>query len=163
MPVASLTPAMTTEKMLSLPSNGVERWLICGQLREKPMTVRSRWHSRIMARVAYFLYTSLVRVSDSFRWKPKGSKNLQLSKIGQYQRACVLGAWIDQQPELRGAILCGEAGCRLRRNPDTTVGIDVVYISAELAAHESTETTLIDGVPILVVEILAERYARTGR
>lgn len=84
------------------------------------MTVRNRWHSRIMASVAYFLR-----------------------------------AWLEQQPQPRGAILCGEAGCRLRRNPDTTVGIDVVYISAELAARESTETSLIDGVPVLVVEILS--------
>jgi Uma2 family endonuclease len=120
MSVATLTRQMTTEEMLALPSNNVERWLISGQLREKPMTVRNRWHSRIMARVAYFL-----------------------------------GAWLEQQPEPRGAILCGEAGCRLRREPDTTVGIDVVYVSAELAARESTETSLIDGVPVLVVEILS--------
>jgi Uma2 family endonuclease len=120
MSAATLTPAMTTEEMLALPSNGVERWLIRGQLREKPMTVRNRWHSRIMVRVAKFL--------DN---------------------------WLDQQPEPHGAILCGEAGCRLRRDPDTTVGIDVVYISAELAAREAKDTNLIDGVPVLVVEILS--------
>jgi Uma2 family endonuclease len=120
MSVATLSPTMTTEEMLALPSNDVERWLIRGQLREKPMTVRNRWHSRIMAQVTKFL-----------------------------------GNWLDQQPEPRGAILCGEAGCRLRRDPDTTVGIDVVYISAELAARESDDTSLIDGVPVLVVEILS--------
>src|SRR6185437_2388615 len=120
MSVITLNPAITTEEMLALPSNGVERWLIHGQLREKPMTVRNRWHSRIMVRAAKFL--------DN---------------------------WLDQQPEPHGAILCGEAGCRLRRDPDTTVGIDVVYISAELAARESDETSLIDGVPVLVVEILS--------
>lgn len=103
-----------------MPDDGMDRWLIRGQLREKPMTVRNRWHSRIMARVSQFLLN-----------------------------------WLDQQPEPRGSILCGEAVCRLRRDPDTTVGIDVVYISAELAAHESDETSLIDGVPILVVEILS--------
>jgi Uma2 family endonuclease len=118
--VAAATHAMTTEELLALPEDGVERWLIRGELRETPMTVRNRWHSRIMARVAKFL--------DN---------------------------WLDLQPEPRGAILCGEAGCRLRRNPDTTVGIDVVYISAELAANETDETSLIDGVPILVVEILS--------
>jgi len=111
---------MTTEEILALPSNGIERWLIQGQLREKPMTVRNRWHSRIMVRVAY-----------------------------------LLEAWLVQQPEPRGSVLCGEAGCRLRRDPDTTVGIDVVYISSELAARESMDTSLIDGVPVLVVEILS--------
>jgi Uma2 family endonuclease len=126
MTVAAAPPLMTTEELLALPDDGVERWLIRGQLREQgrlreqPMTVRNRWHSRVMARVTKFL--------DN---------------------------WLDQQPEPRGAILCGEAGCRLRRDPDTTVGMDVVYISAELAAYESEETSLIDGVPVLAVEILS--------
>jgi Uma2 family endonuclease len=113
-------PLMTTEEMLALPENGVERWLINGRLREKPMTVRNRWHSRIMARVCY-----------------------------------LLERWLEQQPEPRGQVLGGEAGVRLRRNPDVTVGIDVVYISAELAAHQPGDTRLIDGVPTLVVEILS--------
>ncbi len=114
---------MTTEELLALPDDGVERWLIRGQLREGGkggMTVRNRDHSRIMIRVGKFL--------DN---------------------------WLDQQPEPRGSVLGGEAGVRLRRDPDTTVGIDVVYISAELAAHRPDDTTLIDGVPILAVEILS--------
>jgi Uma2 family endonuclease len=127
MTTAAETPLMTTEELLALPDDGVRRWLIRGQLREqpssspeRPMTVRNRWHSRIMTRVAKFL--------DN---------------------------WLDQLPEPRGSVLCGEAGCRLRRNPDTTVGIDVVYVSPEVAAQTSEETTLIDGVPVLVVEILS--------
>ena len=118
--VVEAMPALTTEELLALPRNGVERWLIRGLLREQPMTVRNRWHSRIMARVAQ-----------------------------------VLNNWLDQQPEPRGSVLSGEAGCRLRRTPDSTVGIDVVYIGPELAASASEATTLIDGVPVLVVEILS--------
>ena len=57
--------------------------------------------------------------------------------------------------EPRGSVLGGEAGVRLRRDPDTTVGIDVVYISADLAAHNPSDTTIIDGVPVLAVEILS--------
>lgn len=113
-------PRMTTEELLALPDNGVERWLLNGELQEKPMTMRNRWHSRIMACVTY-----------------------------------VLEAWLRQQPQPRGEILCGEAGVRLRHDPDTTVGIDVVYVSAEVAANRPDGTTLIDGVPILVVEILS--------
>lgn len=111
---------MTTEELLALPENGTERWLIRGQLRERPMTKRNRWHSRIMVRVAY-----------------------------------VLESWLERQPEPRGSVLCGEAGCILRHNPDTTVGIDVVYIPPEVAARASDDTTMIDGVPLLVVEILS--------
>jgi Uma2 family endonuclease len=117
---------MTAEEFLALPDDGVERWLIRGQLREKratregSMTVRNRWHSRIMARVVF-----------------------------------LLESWRGQQPEPRGAVLCGEAGCRLRRDPETIVGIDVAYVGAELAARQAEDTSLIDGVPVLAVEILS--------
>ncbi|MGH7169579.1 MAG: Uma2 family endonuclease [Gemmataceae bacterium] len=120
MAVVEATALMTTEQLLALPDDGVERWLIRGQLREKPMTYRNRWHSRAMIRVGY-----------------------------------VLEAWLDQQPQPRGSVLGGEAGVRLRHDPDTTVGIDVVYISAELAARDPDDTTIIDGVPVLAVEILS--------
>jgi len=113
-------PLMTTEEMLALPDNGMERWLIRGQLREKPRTVRNRWHSETLIRIGY-----------------------------------LLEKWLEDPPGPRGKVLGGEAGCRLRRHPDVTVGIDVVYISAELAAHQPKDTSLIDGVPTLAVEILS--------
>jgi Uma2 family endonuclease len=69
--------------------------------------------------------------------------------------AKLLDNWLDRQPEPRGQVLCGEAGVRLQRDPDTTFGVDVVYVSAETAARQGEETTVIDGVPVLVVEILS--------
>ncbi len=120
MATAEATTRMTTEQLLALPDDGVERWLIRGQLREKPMTYRNRWHSRVTVRMARFL-----------------------------------DVWLDQQPEPRGSVLCGEAGVRLSRDPDSTVGVDVVYVSAEVAAQQAEDTTLIDGVPVLAVEILS--------
>ena len=45
----------TTEQLLAMPDDGMERWLIDGELREKPMTVRNRFHSRIMTTLSYFL------------------------------------------------------------------------------------------------------------
>jgi Uma2 family endonuclease len=127
MSVAAAPPLMTAEEFLALPDDGVERWLIRGQLREKrpqpgekPMTVRNRTHSGIMAEVTKFL-----------------------------------GVWRDGQPEPRGRVLCGEAGGRLCGDPLTIVGIDVVYVSAEVMARQSDDTTLTDGVPVLAVEILS--------
>jgi Uma2 family endonuclease len=128
MTVAAEARLMTTEELLAMPDDGVERWLIRGQLREAsaaapgeaPMTVRNRWHSLVMAQVTTYL-----------------------------------GLWRNQQPEPRGRVFCGEAGVRLRRDPDTTIGADVVYISPELAAQDPLDTTLIDGVPVLAVEILS--------
>ena len=69
--------------------------------------------------------------------------------------AHVLEGWLERQPEPRGEILCGEAGVRLKRDPDTTVGIDVVYVAADVATAQTDDTTIVDGVPVLVVEILS--------
>jgi Uma2 family endonuclease len=117
---------LTAEDLLAMPDDGVRRWLIQGQLREEgrpgepTMTVRNRWHSRILIRVGF-----------------------------------VLEGWLEQQSAPRGQVLGGEAGVRLSRDPESIVGIDVVYVSAEVASRQTDETTLIDGVPVLVVAILS--------
>lgn len=111
---------MTTQELLALPENGVERWLIDGELREKPMTVRNRFHSRTMITLGYFLEH-----------------------------------WNRQQPLPRGEVVGGEAGFRLARTPDSTVGVDVAYAPPELAAQEVEGTRLFDGPPLLAVEILS--------
>ena len=68
--------------------------------------------------------------------------------------ACVLSVWLDSRPEPRGEVVSGEAGVRLARDPDTTVGIDVAYVSAEVAAR-APEAAYIEGPPVLAVEILS--------
>lgn len=113
-------PLMTTEELLAMPEDGVERDLIRGQLRERPMTRRNRRHSRAEGRITQFLLN-----------------------------------WLDQQPEPRGEVLVGEAGVRLRQDPDTTVGIDVAYISAATANRNADDAALVDGPPVLAVEILS--------
>jgi Uma2 family endonuclease len=113
------TPPMTTEEMLALPEDGVDRELIRGQLREKPMTRRNRRHSRAEVRI---------------------STELEI--------------WLESQPEPRGQVVGGEAGFRLRRDPDSTVGIDVAYVSAEVAAFEP-DAEYFEGPPVLAVEILS--------
>lgn len=117
---AVLNKPMTTEEFLALPENGTERWLIAGELREKPMTVRNRFHSKVESRTCFFLE-----------------------------------GWRERQPEPRGHVFAGEAGVRLLRDPDTTVGIDVIYVSPEVAAKQTEQTTLIEGLPLLAVEILS--------
>src|SRR5262245_49504845 len=127
MTMAIGTKQMTTEELLAMPDDGVERWLIRGELREKreevggkPMTIRNRFHCRLTTRVGKFL--------DN---------------------------WLDGQTVPRGAVLAGEAGVRLREDPDTTVGIDVAYFSAEVLGRQSDETTLMVGAPTLAVEIIS--------
>ena len=118
--MATVSAPMTAEELLAMPEDGMERWLIAGELRERPMTVRNRFHSRTMIRVGKFL--------DN---------------------------WLDEQPLPRGQVLGGEAGVRLSHDPETMVGVDVVYVSAEVLIRQTRETTLIDGVPTLAVEILS--------
>ncbi len=120
MSVATLPELMTMAEFLALPEDGIDRWLCRGELREKPMTVRNRFHSRTTVRIARYL-----------------------------------DCWLDTQPQPHGMVLCGEAGVRLMRDPDTIVGVDVAYISADIVSRQTGATTLVDGVPLLAVEILS--------
>jgi Uma2 family endonuclease len=113
------TRMMTTEELLSLPEDGLDRELIRGQVREKLMTRRNRRHSR----VEILIGTALEK-------------------------------WLESRPEPRGEVVGGEAGFRLRRNPDSTVGIDIAYVSAEVASLEPG-STYFEGPPVLAVEILS--------
>jgi len=114
-----------------MPDDGIRRWLIDGQLRERPwsidlqnseslMTIRNSNHSSVMSQIAFLL-------------------------VG----------WRNQQPEPHGKVYCGEAGCRLSRNPDTTVGVDVMYVSAAALSQQTGSSTIFEGTPTLVVEILS--------
>jgi Uma2 family endonuclease len=73
--------------------------------------------------------------------------------------AYFLSDWLRGVPEPRGEILDGGAGFRIRRDPDTTVGIDVAYISGQLSASTPEEAWFVDGTPTLAVEIL-DRHDR---
>jgi Uma2 family endonuclease len=67
----------------------------------------------------------------------------------------VLRRWCSSQPRPRGKVYVGDAGVRLRRGPDTTVGIDLVYLAPALAAQTPPGTKIIEVVPTLAVEILS--------
>jgi len=118
--VAPSPATMTTEELLALPDNGMDRQLIRGELREQSMTMRNRFHSGIEPLVAYLLVQ-----------------------------------WLIGQPEPRGRVVSGEAGFRLRRDPDTSVGIDVAYVSAEIIATTPATSAFFEGPPVLAVEILS--------
>jgi Uma2 family endonuclease len=122
--MSTATKLMTAEEFFALPDDGVERWLIRGELREKrdtDMTRRNRPHSITEAR---------------------------LSKI--------LGNWLDTQPAPRGEVVCGEAGFILRTDPETiTAGVDVAVITAAQADAVTPETTMIEGPPTMIAEVLS--------
>jgi Uma2 family endonuclease len=115
---------MTAEEFLALPDDGVERWLIRGELREKrdtDMTRRNKPHSITEAHITGHLW-----------------------------------AWLRAQPEPRGAVVCGEAGFILRRDPSTiTAGVDVAVITAAQADARDPDTNMIVGPPVLIAEVLS--------
>ena len=111
---------MTLEEFTALPDDGMDRELILGEMRERPMTKRNRFHAKAEATIAYLI------------------KN-----------------WLLGLEKPRGEVYSGEVGCILSRDPDTNVGIDVAYFSAETVARQTDFTTLIEGAPVLAVEILS--------
>jgi Uma2 family endonuclease len=123
MSVVETPRKMTAEELLAMPDDGVERWLIRGELRENPesdMNRRNPDHSGAMTRVAAFL-----------------------------------DQWLRTQPMPRGKIYTGDIAFKLRQDSPSLVGIDVAYISAELRAQTPKGRRVIEGVPILTVEILS--------
>ena len=64
-----------------------------------------------------------------------------------------LDNWLDGQPEPRGEVQTGDAGfCLLS---ETVVGIDIAYVSAEVLAQQTDESTIVQGIPVLAVEVLS--------
>jgi Uma2 family endonuclease len=49
--MATVTTPMTTAELLAMPDDGVERWLIRGELREKPHHFHDRFHASTMTNV----------------------------------------------------------------------------------------------------------------
>ena len=52
---------MTTEELLAMPDDGVDRELIRGELRESRMTTRGTPHCRVSITLGYYLYEWLRR------------------------------------------------------------------------------------------------------
>ena len=106
------------------------------------------------------------------RERPVTRRNRWHSTV-EYRIAHWLQNWLDGQPEPRGQVASGEAGFRLHHDPDSTVGIDVAYVSAEVAARQP-DFAFFEGPPVLAVEILSpsdkqeeidetvELYLKTG-
>lgn len=117
---------MTGAEFDALPDeDGVERWIIDGWLYEQRLET-----------------PSLTR------------RNFPHSRTEANIAYC-LKHWIKQQSTPPGLVLSGEAGFRLRREPATSVGIDVAYVTTEQMAATSPNASVIEGPPLLAVEIMS--------
>jgi Uma2 family endonuclease len=67
----------------------------------------------------------------------------------------LIGNWLDAQPQPRGKVYGGEAYFRIRKDPETNVGIDVALSTPEQAAAVKKKTTYVDGAPVIAAEVLS--------
>jgi len=67
----------------------------------------------------------------------------------------LLNVWLMKKSKPRGAIYDGEGYFRIRSNPDTNVGIDVAYASAEQVAATADNASFVDGPPVIAIEVLS--------
>ncbi|HEX4610175.1 MAG TPA: Uma2 family endonuclease [Urbifossiella sp.] len=117
----------TAEDLLAMPDDGVERWIINGRLREKP---------------------------PEFPGVTMTVRNRHHCEIMSFVTTA-LTTWLRTRPKPRGGVYCGEVGVLLPGRP-TAVGVDAAFAPADVVAVQDDEkTTLLDGVPTLVVEILS--------
>lgn len=69
--------------------------------------------------------------------------------------AQTIANWLDAHPERDAEVASGEARCRIARNPDTTVGLDVAYFEGTRTAATPTGAEFFDGPPVIAVEVLS--------
>jgi Uma2 family endonuclease len=123
--MATATSPKTLDDLLAMEAKGIDCEIIRGELRIRGSTKDDE--------------------SMTTRGYPHSRVKAKL--------AFLLYARLDQQPRPRGVVIVGEARVRIRRDPETIVGIDLAYIAPDLTAQTPDDATLIDGPPLLAVEI----------
>lgn len=125
----SATRPLTTADLLAMPDDGKRRWLIRGELREEP-------------------------TEGANLEKPMTIRN-RFHSATMANVATAVNNWRYALPEPQGQVVCGEAGVRLPGEPETTVGVDVAYVPPDVTVRQTDATTLVEGVPTLIVEIVS--------
>ena len=123
--------AVSGNDLIDQPYDGVDRYVLDGELRENPSGAIDPETGDIMPVRNRFLSRATTATGGELR------------------------NWLRTFPHPRGEILTGDAGLRLALDPDRTFGVDVMVVSAELLAAQTGESTIIEGVPTLCVEILS--------
>lgn len=128
--MSTATKQWTMQDLLDMPDDGVRRWIIDGQLREEQMDT-GEFNGALMTVRNRFHSATMANV------------------------ATALNNWRWALPQPRGAVVCGEAGVLLPGGPENAVGVDVAYVPPDVMVEQTDETTVIHGVPTLIVEILS--------
>ena len=81
MTTATASSLMTTEELLALPEDGVDRELIRGQLRERPMTRRNYLHGAATITIGYVLLKWLEQQPNRAAASLAGRRGSESGKI----------------------------------------------------------------------------------
>jgi Uma2 family endonuclease len=100
-------------------------------------------------------------IRGELRETPMTMKNQWHSAV-EAQIAYLLMCWLEDHPRPGSRVVSGDAGFRLMRNPDTSVGIDIAYISAEVVTQTPPDSAFFEGAPVLAVEILSPSDTQEG-
>lgn len=73
-----------------------------------------------------------------------------MAKLGQ-----ILNNWLDSRPEIIGIMVGGEARCRLRTDPDITVGLDMAFFQGQKHLEAASSADFFDGPPRVAIEVLS--------
>lgn len=118
-----------------------------------PMTSEELFNMRPKRKVDRWLFRGQLRETKVTMRNPSHSSTLM--SVGR-----VLGNWLTSRPKPRGKLYGGEVYFRLRKDPDTNVGIDVALSTAQQAASTKKRASFVEGPPILAVEVTSP-YDRT--
>ena len=114
----------------------------------RPMTTEELLALRPSKKVDRWLFRGELRESKVTKRNPSHSSTTATIST-------LLNMWLWKQPKPRGKVYDGEAYFRIRKDPDTNVGIDVALASAELVAATGKKASFLDGSPVLAVEVLS--------
>jgi Uma2 family endonuclease len=114
----------------------------------KPMTSDELFALRPSKKIDRWLFRGELRESKVTKRNPSHS-------AATATLARILGNWLLGQPNPRGKVFGGEAYFRIRKDPDTNVGIDVAISPPEQAANTKKKASFVDGPPLLAVEVLS--------
>lgn len=125
----SVLDPSTAADLIDAPFDGIERYILKGKLRESPIGARDRSTGRLLPVMPWLHCLAMAATS------------------------CELGNWLETQPKPRGKVLSCRAGLQL--GSDSTFGVDVMYVPAAVLAAQTGESSIVEGVPTLCVEILS--------
>lgn len=101
-------------------------------------------------------------IRGELREYPMTSRNAKhayaISRITHF-----LNAWIDNQTQIMGVVVAGDARCQLFHDRETVVGIDVAVFLGEEALEAVERGGSFLGPPVLAVEVLSlsDRHEHT--